>query len=857
MIIFAIVIEAESIYKNNIDTNSEGYEHTVLFRLCDALCRLLVGSTNTTTSHDYPSSSSHDLVQKAKQLFKRAFDDSEYNLARILWKTFLRVANTEVEKNISNNQVFKPALIYTKTIYDMIPPSIQMKDEKSFFLSESERIMGGISVKDLDEWLKRDNEEKLVPSMSARFTQDTGDDSMSLGSNPQSENDFRGFNVINEENNSKESSGDHQSSKQITDENKLLGQGESLQTSSVVTKEAQSNQNVVKNENELEQKDESATNSNINDASLLFSNKKDNLNEPSRRTMMKRDTNQSQTQISVTNSELETSSDILTPLQSPNQWRSQKDATKYTQLLEQRIEAKQRGVIRSASSKSEISISDLAHEEVAKLERRIAAKSSSQGDIYSVSKFAMARPNTIRSESSNSSFYSNNTADNKVVYKTVQEFNFETKMKQKSENSVLSSHNSESNKSSDKKILCEVDDTLSIKGESFKSQKSEQNTNKSTSSFDSSSFTKSGPTDKNIGQDIAQDSATKADEDEPTDQESNAVEQNIPRDASGDMSLSEHDTTVTETSINNDDNDENSLSEGSAESEAALSDNQRLFGEDNPETHSLLLADSDCTERNMSRDRITRNQSSRSHVTNETQEPSTQSCEEENGIVFATAVEETDSVEDADNAVLYDPSAKRRIVTKKMRLWTVFAIVAAVGVAAALVIVFTKKNQPKPIITLNPTPPPTTSYYKTLKEYIHDEFGENKPYVDIGTAYGKALLWITTADMYILDATEKLDEIIPTAENATEVSNIHDHYVHDISLRFTFALFYYEMSGDQWLNCSASFSSAESTCSYLNHDLELVSNKKRWLSDDHICSWAGITCDVMNESVLRIELSKL
>lgn len=148
-----------------------------------------------------------------------------------------------------------------------------------------------------------------------------------------------------------------------------------------------------------------------------------------------------------------------------------------------------------------------------------------------------------------------------------------------------------------------------------------------------------------------------------------------------------------------------------------------------------------------------------------------------------------------------------------------------------------------------PVLPQTEPIVTVIRNLVFAEFGRSSLFEDMDSDYSKALEWIIR-DPYTLHFAAK-----NFGSFSSENSDIEG-----ILTRFTLALFYYFMSGDDWKNCSRlfDFDSPEEnyTCVYINRDSEIISGKSRWLSPSHVCSWAGLTCDYSEEAVLKIELSK-
>jgi len=203
--------------------------------------------------------------------------------------------------------------------------------------------------------------------------------------------------------------------------------------------------------------------------------------------------------------------------------------------------------------------------------------------------------------------------------------------------------------------------------------------------------------------------------------------------------------------------------------------------------------------------------------------------DDENNIAVALAIDDG-TLDEVDEALTYDPSAKARII-KQMRTWVLLSLFVAIAAALTIGIILTRKKI-EDIDNLKidpPSPAPTSGVHGLIASLIKSEFGFDKDYGD-SNAYGKALDWMTQ-DPIALDAAEKL--AFPTRVATNIQSSLYDRYF--------FGLFYYEMSGRMWVNCSATIDTLN--CSHLNNDLELIEGGSNWLSPLHVCLWAGIICD--------------
>jgi hypothetical protein len=163
--------------------------------------------------------------------------------------------------------------------------------------------------------------------------------------------------------------------------------------------------------------------------------------------------------------------------------------------------------------------------------------------------------------------------------------------------------------------------------------------------------------------------------------------------------------------------------------------------------------------------------------------------------------------------------------------------------------------QETPIPSNSPT---VTTILLPLQEFIKAEYGNLADFEDTESAHFKALAWLAQDYLHTIDIP------IPTTRTTTNtqiLSSEETDYTHDMSIRYFCALLYYEMSGDQWTNCSASedlsmIIDEALTCSYFDRDSQLIDGKQRWLSPSNVCSWAGLTCDEEEKSIIYIELSK-
>lgn len=221
--------------------------------------------------------------------------------------------------------------------------------------------------------------------------------------------------------------------------------------------------------------------------------------------------------------------------------------------------------------------------------------------------------------------------------------------------------------------------------------------------------------------------------------------------------------------------------------------------------------------------------------------------EEEEEVVVAMAIEDGDPQE-VDEAVQYDPSNKSRL-NRKIHKWTLISFLAATAVIITLIILLSKR-QLKAIEadrTEAPTFSPTSENYQELAVLLRREYGPDKPIHDESTSYGKAFDWITR-DEVALKTIES---------NKYDLQSGRTFPIDRLLERFFFGLFYYEMNGDNWHNCSESLNIGigRTNCSHINREQETIIGKSNWLSSTDICDWAGIECDGSNR-VQILDLSK-
>ena len=172
-------------------------------------------------------------------------------------------------------------------------------------------------------------------------------------------------------------------------------------------------------------------------------------------------------------------------------------------------------------------------------------------------------------------------------------------------------------------------------------------------------------------------------------------------------------------------------------------------------------------------------------------------------------------------------------------------------------------SQPSPSVTIKPTNAPfKPTISQTLEELteelkllIKETFKTSNSFDDVGSSHSRALTWLTDKDGFTKKKAQYFVANSFLSNNQTFVDQLYDKFLKLMSQRFVLSLFYYQMTGEQWTNCTAPITSDEPLdCSYMNRDVELV-NGKKWLSDVSHCSWAGISCHG-EETVVQIELSK-
>ena len=536
-------------------------------------------------------------------------------------------------------------------------------------------------------------------------------------------------------------------------------------------------------------------------------------------------------------------SDVLAPLQNEHR-HFNTSGNHYS--YEERIQAKQKGMaaapIRSLSYRSESSGSILANDEAAKIERRIAAKTAGHYESdRSVTKFATASFSSNVSESSRSSSISGSKSKGRKFlaalksdvpnsHSSHEDDSIETKF----HNVTRSNHSgSEGDTKDDDLSLASRDASLASKDPSnrLSGQFRRMSQHSSNSSF------------------YSQDTAI-------LEQKINSIWQ---RNKTSSKEVPESESMLNERENTNAKTDRSAAHSAQAKGTTPVENHQDAQVQSNGIGHIFQLPST--------RNRQERRETSSSYTFDNDERQDTtallherennfQPPGEDSGIAVATAVEK-ECLDNADDAIIFDPKSRARMMNKKLYIWTACALVSAITVSTVLGLVFTKQNEPIITSTVEPTAPPTTSYYWTIKQHVQASFGENKPYEDFNSPYGKALHWLAASDLYIFSVTEKFNDSQPKSGRNNLSNNTEARFVHDVSTRYFLALFYYHMSGDQWVNCSASnLAPTTGSCSFFNRDSDLINGKKNWLSSTSVCEWAGITCGEDDMSIERIELSK-
>ncbi len=890
MIIFAIVIEAESATKDN-GGNIHGHveEHTrdILYRLCNSLCHLVVlaaggGDTEViSTSHDSPVASARDLVHNAKQLFQRALNDSKFVFARLLWQTFIHIARNERGKHDHDNggssgtssgsgTTYKPALIYAQSIFDLVPSAYFPDSEKNFFEDEMKTLRGGMTPSDLQQWL----ESQSVTSPTSVQANNPFEDPENFYSSDPELDKLESIDRLAPDGDKRRSPFDGANRRGSVGMRHLTSDTRKSFTDSS-TGQGQMNMGMGMGMN-MNMNTNTNTNTNMAHTNDITIPPQPQAHQEMNMTQINNHDHgipQPQYQIDSTAGSNSNDDTLLYTL------RQSKGRTS-SNSLERRIEDKQKGKTRPPSPKSEssgpgVALIANANEEAARIDRRIAAKTSGHygGDLRPVSAFAKAKSTfSNASDSSNSGvlFQRNTTTDKVVGYKSGGD-NFvgeRIEMKQRRENS---------------------DSSLGFRSESSKNDAEEQGLvkEKSRTSVQSansniSASTKESEEADRLERRIAAKTSGHAVDSNEMDSSPSSEMRYLPRMSPDDnermrerqRSIPDADvvTSTTEALINlSNDNPpptggrtygrRGSLTEHSV---MALnqSGTQDLFTmksdfESGEEFTPILSTGQVVPQGSL---QVIDEKSALVHnggFIGSDSGPDFQHPGEETGIAVAKAVE-SELFEETDDAVLFDPKSNRRRMNRTLLLWTCFGVIAAISVAVALGILLTK-NSDVFIEDITPTSAPTTDNFYNLKQHVETEFGMDKPYRDMQSPYGKAFFWLTKSDIYTWAESKKLEEFESSVDNSTLISALKEKYFHDVTVRYLFALLYYETSGDQWVTCSSVASLSDDkdlNCSYINRDSEPVHTKKRWLSPSHVCSWAGITCDEIGKTVLHIELSK-
>lgn len=215
--------------------------------------------------------------------------------------------------------------------------------------------------------------------------------------------------------------------------------------------------------------------------------------------------------------------------------------------------------------------------------------------------------------------------------------------------------------------------------------------------------------------------------------------------------------------------------------------------------------------------------------------------EEDDKLIVAMAIEdEDDNLNEARN---YDPNTKGKLSRSLIR-WTLVAFIAAVIVTLTLVFLLSKtklkENEEVP-----PTQSPTSNLQGEIANSIIEMFGVEQTYSDPTSSYGKAFAWITQ-DNYVFSKFQKLGGV-------SEVARDSANSTFDLQQRFVCALFYFELKGNGWESCSASFDYSDTTCDYKNRE-QVIEERSSWLSNVDECRWGGIICN--NGKIIGLDLSK-
>ena len=215
--------------------------------------------------------------------------------------------------------------------------------------------------------------------------------------------------------------------------------------------------------------------------------------------------------------------------------------------------------------------------------------------------------------------------------------------------------------------------------------------------------------------------------------------------------------------------------------------------------------------------------------------------EEDDKLIVAMAIEdEDDNLNEARN---YDPNTKGKLSRSLIR-WTLVAFIAAVIVTLTLVSLLSKtklkENEEVP-----PTQSPTSSLQGEIANSIIEMFGVEQTYSDPTSSYGKAFAWITQ-DNYVFSKFQELGGV-------SEVARDSANSTFDLQQRFVCALFYFELKGNGWESCSASFDYSDTTCDYKNRE-QVIEERSSWLSNVDECRWGGIICN--NGKIIGLDLSK-
>ena len=202
--------------------------------------------------------------------------------------------------------------------------------------------------------------------------------------------------------------------------------------------------------------------------------------------------------------------------------------------------------------------------------------------------------------------------------------------------------------------------------------------------------------------------------------------------------------------------------------------------------------------------------------------------DDDEGLAVAFAVDEDDEDIYLPSAVEFDPDAKPPMHrNRRFRLYACLLIAATVvgTVGAVLGIVLTASDDPLPASVPYRA---TLGIRENLERIVSPEQLD-----DYNSPYKKAMDWITYTD--------------PMALTPDSPSFLN---------RFALVYFYYATSQKKpWMIDCAPSESEKAACIFkfvLDVDLGTISSDTsfRWLSEKDECKWAGITCDIFNQTMI-------